>query len=54
LDRTRRQKKKTNQLKNKDINWLTAQKSHLSIENKPLIYKEAIKPICSYGTELSS
>jgi hypothetical protein len=36
----------------KEINWLIGRKSHLSIENKVLIYKAIIKPIWSYGIEL--
>ena len=36
----------------KEINWLMGKKSHLSIENKLLIYKAVIKPIWSYGIEL--
>jgi hypothetical protein len=39
-------------LKSKEINWLIGKKSHLSIENKLLIYKAVIKPIWSYGREL--
>jgi hypothetical protein len=47
-----RQKKKTNQLKTREINWLTGKKSHLPLENKLLIYKAVIKPIWSYRIEL--
>jgi hypothetical protein len=36
----------------KEINWLTERESHLSIENKVLIYTAIIKPIWSYGIEL--
>jgi hypothetical protein len=43
---------KQNDLKTKEINWLIAKKSHLSIENKLLIYKAVVKPIWSYGIEL--
>jgi hypothetical protein len=32
--------------------WLIGKKSHLSIENKLLIYKAVTKPMWSYGTEL--
>ena len=35
-----------------DPNWLIGKKSHLSIQNKLLIYKAVIKPIWSYGIEL--
>jgi hypothetical protein len=52
LERTHRQKKKTNRLKNKEMNWLVGKNSHLSIENKLPIYKAAIKSIWSYGIEL--
>jgi len=52
LERTNGQKKKTNRLKTKEINWLIGKKSHLSIENKLLIYKAVIKPVLSYGIEL--
>ena len=34
------------------INWLIGKKSHLSIENKLLIYKPVLKPIWSYGIEM--
>ena len=34
------------------MNWLIGKKSHLSIQNKLLIYKAVIKPIRSYGIEL--
>ena len=47
-----RQKRKQIDLKTKEINWLIGKKSHLSIENKLLIYKAVIKPIWSYGIEL--
>lgn len=39
-------------LKTKELNWLIGRKSHLSIENKLLIYKAVIKPIWTYGIEL--
>jgi hypothetical protein len=54
LERTHRQKEKRKQvdLKTKEIKWLIGKKSLLSIENKLLIYKVAIKPIWSYGIEL--
>jgi hypothetical protein len=38
--------------KPKELNWLIGKKSHLSIENKLLIYKTVIKPIWTYGIEL--
>jgi len=52
LERTHRQKKKTNRLKNKRDKLVNRKKSHLSIENKLLIYKAVIKPAWSYGIEL--
>jgi hypothetical protein len=52
LERTHRQKRKQIDLKTKQINWLIGKKSHLSIENKLLIYKAVIKPLWSYGIEL--
>jgi hypothetical protein len=45
-------KRKDINLKIKEINWLRGRKFRLSIENKVLIYKAIIKPICSYGIEL--
>jgi hypothetical protein len=45
-------KRKQIDLKTKEINWLTGKKSHLSIDNKLLIYKAVIKPIWSYRREL--
>jgi len=44
--------RKENWLKTKEINLLIRKKSHLSIENKLLIYKAVIKSIWSYGIEL--
>jgi len=52
LERTHRQKKKTNLLKNKGITWLIGKISHLSVENKSLINTAVIKPIWSYGIEV--
>jgi hypothetical protein len=45
-------KRKQIDLKTKEINWLIGKKSHLSVENKLLIYKVVIKPVWSYGIEL--
>jgi hypothetical protein len=45
-------KRKQIDLQTKAINWLKGKKSHLSILNKILVYKAAIKPIWSYGMEL--
>jgi hypothetical protein len=42
---------KKNDLKTKEINWLI-KKSHLSTENKLLLYQAVIKPIWRYGIEL--
>jgi hypothetical protein len=36
----------------KKLDWLLGRKSHLNLENKMLLYKVAIKPIWTYGTEL--
>ena len=53
MERTHRQKKKTNGLKNKIDQLVNGRKnSHLSIENKWLAHKAVIKPIWSYRTEL--
>jgi hypothetical protein len=53
LEITHRQERKQMDLRTKQINWLTGKKkSHLSIENKLLIYQAVIKPIWSYGIEL--
>ena len=46
------QKKEKIRLKTKEINLLIRKRSHLSVENKLLIYKVVIKPIWSYGREL--
>jgi hypothetical protein len=45
-------KRKELNFKLKEIKWLIGRKSHLSIENKVLIYKAIMKPIWSYGIEL--
>jgi hypothetical protein len=45
-------KRKQIDLKTKEINCLTGNKSHLSIQNKLLVYKAVIKLIWSYGIEL--
>ena len=52
LERTHRQRRKQIDLKSKEINWLIGKKSHLSVENKLLIYKAVINTIWSYGIEL--
>jgi hypothetical protein len=55
LERTHRQKKKTNRLKNKRDQLVDRKKkSHLAIEKKILIYKAVIEPLWSYGIELWS
>jgi hypothetical protein len=36
----------------KELNWLIGKKSHISIDNKLLLYKTVIKPIWAYGIEL--
>jgi hypothetical protein len=45
-------KRKQMDLKAKEINWLLGRKSHLTFDNKLLIYKAVIKPIWMYGCEL--
>ena len=53
MERTHRQKQKTNGLKNKRDQLVNRKKkSHLSIQNKLLIHKAVIKPIRRYGIEL--
>jgi hypothetical protein len=53
LERAHRQEKETNRLqKHKRSTGWKEKKSHLSTENKLLIYKAVIKPIWSYGIEL--
>ena len=39
-------------LKTEEINWLIGKRSHLSIENKLLVYSLVTKPTWSYGIEL--
>jgi hypothetical protein len=46
------QKKKQVDLKAKEINWLLGRKSHISIENRLIIYKAVLKPVWMYGCEL--
>ena len=45
-------KRKQIDLKFKQLYWLLGRKSPLSLENKVLVYKVAIKPIWTYGIEL--
>jgi hypothetical protein len=45
-------KRKQIDLKTKEINWPIGKKSHLSTENKLLIYKAVIKSVWSHGIEL--
>ena len=52
LERTYRQKKETNRLKNKTDQLVDRKISHLSVENTLPIYKAVIKLIRSYGIEL--
>jgi hypothetical protein len=52
LEITHRHKRKQIDLNTKEINWLIGKISHLSIENKLLIYRAVIKPIWSYGIEM--
>ena len=39
-------------LKTREIYWLIGKHSHLSLENKRLIYKTVLKPVWTYGIEL--
>jgi hypothetical protein len=46
-------KRKQMDLRHKDLYWLLGRKSHLSVDNKLLLYKSIIAPIWTYGIELS-
>jgi hypothetical protein len=39
-------------LRHKELYWLLGRKSHLSVDNKLLLYKSIIAPIWTYGIEL--
>jgi len=39
-------------LRYKELYWLLGRSSHLSINNKLLLYKTVIAPIWTYGLEL--
>jgi len=39
-------------LRHKELYWLLGRKSHLSVENKLLLYKSIITPIWTYDIEL--
>jgi hypothetical protein len=39
-------------LRHKELYWLLGSKSHLSVDNKLLLYKSIIAPIWTYGIEL--
>jgi hypothetical protein len=39
-------------LKARQLHWLIGKHSHLSLQNKTLIYKAIIKPIWTYGIAL--
>jgi hypothetical protein len=39
-------------LRYKELYWLLGRKSHLSLDNKLLLYKSIITPIWTYGIEL--
>jgi len=35
-----------------NLYWIISRKSHLSLENKLLVYKVILKPVCTYGIQL--
>jgi hypothetical protein len=39
-------------LRHKELHWLLGRKSHLTVDNKLLLYKSIITPIQTYGIEL--
>jgi hypothetical protein len=39
-------------IKHRKVKWLLGRTSHLSIENKILVYNQIIKPVWSYGIQL--
>ena len=45
-------KRKQLEHKTREISWLIVKHSHLSLENKLLIYKTVLKPVWTYGIEL--
>jgi hypothetical protein len=45
-------KRKPMDLRFKDLWWLFGRKSHLSVNNKLLLYKSIIAPIWTFGLEL--
>jgi len=45
-------KRKQLDLKTREMYWLIGKHSHLSLENKLLIYKTVLKPVWTYGKEL--
>jgi len=45
-------KRKEMELRHKKLYWLLGRKSHLSVDNKLLLYKSIIAPIWTYGIEL--
>jgi hypothetical protein len=45
-------KRKEMDIEIKKMYWFLGKKSSLSLENKLLLYKVIIKPICTYGIEL--
>jgi hypothetical protein len=46
-------KRRQLELKIRNMNWLMGKKSQLSLENKIIIYKTILKPIWTYGIELT-
>ena len=45
-------KRKQMDLRHKELYWLLGRKSHVSVDNKFLLYKSIIAPIWTYGIEL--
>jgi hypothetical protein len=45
-------KRKQMDLRRKELYWLLGMKSHVSVDNKLLLYKSIITPIWTYGIEL--
>jgi len=52
MERTHSEKRKQIDLNFKELYWLLGRKSPLSLENKVLVHKAAMKPIWAFGIEL--